>query len=372
MEDTTYSYETSKSYPNENCSDNTSSLDSKYDSKNNEKSHKHHKNFKKVIHKIFQPGSSIQIKISNMKLVNIPFQQTRIYVKAKVGHSKSGLKGSSRINISEDNTVHWNDEMSLHYKLPFNSKDQKFLRRSLSEDFLQNPMKNEKFVIENNSFEHHNTKKSKNNKHNFMNKHKAAQHQNTKIKIHPILGHEKNKTHQEKHSLKPFYVRFSFRLEDNSGIGHTRYGVCYLNLKKLHSLTNYEFKSALKYCDYETIFTCNISIKSNKRSSCGYINTHRFISQEKESYFEQSFSDSESGYMKRSEKANCLSKSQENHSSENSSDSDNTNKHTEWKLLESLADQYTEQQELPFKIKTQKYNDLSQQVEDILKKAMCN
>ena len=82
MEDTTYSYETSKSYPNENASDNTSSLDSKYDSKSNEKSHKHHNNFKKVIHKIFQPGSSIQIKISNMKLVNIPFQQTRIYVKA--------------------------------------------------------------------------------------------------------------------------------------------------------------------------------------------------------------------------------------------------------------------------------------------------
>lgn len=357
MEESAYSYETSKSYPKENTNDNTSSIDSK----NSEKSQKH-KNLKRAIHKIIQPGNSIQIEISNMKLVNIPVQQTRIYVKTKVGHSKSGLKSSTRVNINDDNTVNWNDELSLHYKLPFNFKDQQFLRRSLSNDSLPNSIHNEKHIIENHFVENkHNSKK--NNKHTL--KHKGDHNQNGKIKIHPYLNHEKNRTHPaEKHSLKPFYVRFSFRLEDNSGIGHTRYGVTYLNLKKLHSLKNFEFKSPLKYCNYETIFTCNISIKSNRRSSCGYINTHQILSQANESYFEQSFSDSDS--------CKPRFKSLDNHDVDTCSDSDYANKHTEWKLLEPLADLYSEKNELPFKIQTQKYNDLSQQVEDILKITMHN
>lgn len=373
MEYTTYSYDTSRSYPNENTSDNTSSLYSKSDSKSNDKSHKHHKNIRKVFHKIFQPGNSIQIKISNMKLINIPVQQTRIYVKAKVGHSRSGLKSSSRINISEDNSVQWKDEMSLNYKLPFNSKDQRFLRRSLSQDFLPKMKNEEKFVIENSQVDIHESKKSKNNnKHILHNKHKDAHPQNGKIKIHPILGHDRNKVHTDKHSLKPYHVRFSFRLEDNSRIGHKRYGVIYLNLKKLQSLNNIEFKSLLKYCNYKTIFSCNISVKSNRRSSCGYINTHKFISQDRESFFEQSFSDSDSFYQKHPDLANSLTRSVDTHHTDNSSDNGFANNNNKWKLLDSLADQYTNQNELPFKIQSQKFNILSQQVEEILKKAMSN
>lgn len=378
MENITNSSTNSKHHVYENTSDNTSNQDSKSStSHTSDNSHKKRKNIKKIIHKIIQPGNSIQIQIKNMKLSEIPAQQTRIYVQAKVGHSKTGIKSSSRIKISENNSVQWDDNMTLNYRLPFNSKDHKFLRRSLSEDCLPTILNNDTYSIanENSLIDYPTSNKSKNNKHHSNNhNHKKNITPNGLIKIRPHLGHEKDKLSTEKHSIKPYQVRFSFRLEDNSGRGHKRYGIAYLNLKKLHVLTNVEFKTTLKYCKYNTIFSCNITIKSNRRSSCGYIEPQRFSTQDRDTYNEPSYSYT-SISEKHSANSNSLTKSDKNsdHNDilENNTEGDSENHH-EWKLIPSLACSCNDISELPFEINSQKIDFLSSQVDDIIRLAMTN
>ena len=63
---------------------------------------------------------------------------------------------------------------------------------------------------------------------------------------------------EKRSSKKSFNLRFSFRLEDVSGHGHSRYGVALLDLKSLIIDTNQSINLKLQSCSYKSRFSCVI------------------------------------------------------------------------------------------------------------------
>ncbi|OHT14525.1 hypothetical protein TRFO_15039 [Tritrichomonas foetus] len=63
------------------------------------------------------------------------------------------------------------------------------------------------------------------------------------------------------HSRRPFLLRFSIRLEDNSGRGYSTYGDSLLDLTTIQDFNDLDFSSKLQNCDYESLFHCLISFK---------------------------------------------------------------------------------------------------------------
>lgn len=71
----------------------------------------------------------------------------------------------------------------------------------------------------------------------------------------------------KKGSKRSLKIRFSFRFENTSGRGFTRYGNSEINLSQINSLNNWEFSSKLCDCNYESMFSCHIFINSTPLSS---------------------------------------------------------------------------------------------------------
>lgn len=75
----------------------------------------------------------------------------------------------------------------------------------------------------------------------------------------------------KKGTKRSFKIRFSFRFENTSGRGFTRYGNTEINLSQINSLNNWKFSSKLCDCNYDSIFSCNIFINSTLLSSMNKI-----------------------------------------------------------------------------------------------------
>lgn len=76
--------------------------------------------------KIFKKEPVVSVILSNMRLVDIPTQTRRIYIKAKQGRFNSTAPSAS----IQDNTVTWSGSMTIHCRAPANPKKKEVLRLS--------------------------------------------------------------------------------------------------------------------------------------------------------------------------------------------------------------------------------------------------
>jgi hypothetical protein len=118
--------------------------------------------------------------VSNLSVVNIPTQATRVFVKVKQGRLVSASTPSVEI---VDNAAEWRSELRLTCKVP---------------------------------------------------------HQPTR--------------------KKNLLFRFSVRLEDPSGRGHTRYGIAEQDLASIPQRESWVFQTPLQQCNYRSDFRCTILV----------------------------------------------------------------------------------------------------------------
>jgi hypothetical protein len=122
----------------------------------------------------------VTVVISNLSLINIPTQATRIFIKVKHGRLASAFTPSVEI---VDNSAEW-----------------------------KNPLR---------------------------------------LQCRPTVSLSRG---------KPMFLRFSFRLEDASGRGYTRYGIAEQDLALVPRDENWFFVSQLSECSYSTKFQCTLYI----------------------------------------------------------------------------------------------------------------
>lgn len=228
---------------------------------------------------VFSSGKSFCFTFKNMILNQIPTQMTRIYIKTKVGKSKSLTNSVPIMN----NTAKWDDKINIDWK------------NNLS----------------------------------------------------------------KKSSKKAFKIRFSFRFENLSGKGFTRYGNVEIDLNQIQSLKNWEFSKKLCDCNYDSIFSCLLSIEPINISSSRSIkkNNNSSLIRQIES---NSFSIQNNGNQNLDDLflLNCLNEKEKN------SKTKSFYIPTIFDLNDSS--EFEEEEKLPFRVNQEKMNLLKYQVDGII------
>ena len=81
----------------------------------------------------------------------------------------------------------------------------------------------------------------------------------------------------KQHTRRPFALRFSFRLEAVSGRSFTRYGNCQLELGSIPTLNDWEYQSHVHDCNYKSNFSCLITIKLKNSTDENAMTNQRFL-----------------------------------------------------------------------------------------------
>ncbi|OHS99183.1 hypothetical protein TRFO_34428 [Tritrichomonas foetus] len=99
---------------NNSNNSNTNSNTSNTSSSPNNSTKRPKASIKNIIHNLFKPGISTQLRIRNMLLTDIPTQETRIYIRVKQGRNRQ----SSQLVKIIGNSASWSDEILIDCRVP--------------------------------------------------------------------------------------------------------------------------------------------------------------------------------------------------------------------------------------------------------------
>lgn len=287
-------------------------------------SRKQKSSIKNKICNFFKPGIETQLHIKNMVLTDIPTQTTPVFIHIRQGRERRDTQAVKII----DNEATWQDEIIIDSRVPSidsqqqqqqqqrqqnintnnnatsqqtNSSSQRPRSMSNIHDYdnydnydnyeYEQPDENDNAASTNNkeqqsildtstnssskSQEKSERRKEKKERRELERREKKEKREKEKREKKENKEKEKKEKRERKpqNSSNSFCLEFTFRLEDVSGRSSTMYGRSVLDLTQISSAKNWEYQALLHECNYESRFSCLISIKMKKRKSSAMVET---------------------------------------------------------------------------------------------------
>ena len=274
-------------------------------------------------HSFFKPGIETQLHIKNMVLTDIPTQTTPVFIHIRQGREKIDTQSVKII----DNKAVWQDELIIGCRVPSTETQQRtqdsnnnsnsnsnnstsqsnnvmpqrastmsnghdydnydnydnYDDEQIDENEFFSPVNSiEQIAVPTSTPPNSSTKsqerserrKEKKEKRELEKKEKKENKEKERREKRENKEKEKKERRERKSqssgksgSNSSFCLEFTFRLEDVSGRSSTTYGKSVLDLVQITSANDWEYRAVLHECNYESRFSCLISVGTKKQKN---------------------------------------------------------------------------------------------------------